>query len=48
MRQKERQWQILLSWLKAYTAHYNAVALIANEDNPFIDAETGEVVEALN
>lgn len=38
----------LTEQVKAYAANYNAAALIANEENPFVDAETGEVVEALN
>ena len=38
----------LTEQVKAYAANYNAAALIVNEENPFVDAETGEVVEALN
>lgn len=38
----------LTEQVKAYAANYNASALIANEEVPFVDADTGEVVEALN
>lgn len=38
----------LTEQVKAYAANYNAAALIANEENPFVDAETGEAVQALN
>ena len=38
----------LTEQVKAYAANYNVAVLIANEKNPYVDAETGEVVEALN
>lgn len=39
---------ILTEQVKGYAANYNASALIANEDNPFVNDENGEVMEALN